>query len=300
MSMGMVFDIQRMSLHDGPGIRTSVFLKGCPLVCAWCHNPESQKREAELFYKPEKCIHCGRCTGTCEVHTLKNSVHEFRRERCSGCLSCTDVCPAGALERSGVNMTVGDVMDVILRDRAFYEVSGGGVTITGGEPLMQFDFALELAGACKDKGLHVCVDTSGCYSHKESVEQLISVVDLFLFDIKETDSARHCRYTGATNDVILSNLDYLDKSGCNIDLRCPVIPKYNDRIDHFDKIALLANSLQHVCRISVVPYHPLGRNKCEWLGRRYPVDNASFPDKSCIEEWIAVITSMTACPVNLM
>lgn len=297
--MGIVFDIQRMSLQDGPGIRTSIFLKGCPLNCLWCHNQESKKYAPELFYKPEKCIHCGCCARVCKLHTFENGAHVFQRRECTDCFRCADVCPAGALERIGKEMSVQEVMDIVMRDTAFYEASGGGVTLTGGEPLFQFEFTLALAGACKRQGLHVCVDTSG-YTFEPHLEKLVEYTDLFLFDIKETDTERHRRFTGVGNDRILYNLRYLDALGARTILRCPIIPGYNDRSAHFKKIAELANTLKHVQQINIVPYHPLGQKKCEWLGQPYMVGDLPMPDRAQIDEWVAAISSQTSYPVSMV
>ena len=293
---GIVFDIQRLSLHNGDGLRTSVFLKGCPLDCIWCHNPESKKRDPELFFKPEKCIGCRRCSNICDLHTISNQQHFFYRDKCTGCLRCTEVCPAGALERVGKEMTVEEVMQIVNRDKLFFDTSNGGVTITGGEPLFQADFAITLAKACKEDGISVNIDTSG-YASRKTVETIAEYTDTFLFDIKETDPERHRQFTGVDNNLILENLRLLDQSGKKTLLRCPIIPGYNDRDEHLREIGRLSASFTNIREITIIPYHPLGHQKAGWLNCEDTMPVLEFPKPEDIERWVSIISTTTEVPV---
>lgn len=296
--IGIIFDIQRMSLNNGSGLRTSIFLKGCPLRCLWCHNPEAELAKPELFYKPEKCIGCGRCAEVCGNHVIEEGRHIFDRTNCIGCMNCTMVCPMGALEKIGREMTVDDVMQVILRDKTFFDTSGGGVTITGGEPLFQSKFTLLLTKECKKHGINVNIDTCG-YAPTEKYEFLAEYADVFLFDIKETDSVLHRQYTGVDNELILQNLHRLDELGKTIVLRCPIIPGLNARVEHLRGIAKLANSLKHSHEINIIPYHPLGVKKLDWLDRENMMSEQSFPEPKKVQEWIRIVAAETDSPVSM-
>lgn len=257
---GNIFDIQRFCTSDGPGIRTTVFFKGCPLKCLWCHNPESQKKEREIMFYPEKCKGCGRC---------KNADENF-------------VCYNDARRLCGKTVTADEVMETVLRDKVFYENSGGGVTLSGGEPLYQAEFAVEILRAAKNAGVHTAMETCG-FATKENLIAVAEYTDLFLFDCKETDAALHRKFTGVDNSVIIENLRLLDSLGKPTVLRCPIIPGCNNRREHYVGIAALANSLNHVTGIEIEPYHSLGEGKYTALGR----ETASFGALS--EEDIAEI-----------
>lgn len=269
---GTIFDIQRFCVHDGPGIRTTVFFKGCPLHCIWCHNPESQKREPEIAYYPQKCIGCGGCTAVCPegCHALTEA-HCFDRSRCTVCGKCVDACAADALELLGRNETAEAVLQEVLRDRSFYQNSGGGLTLSGGEPLLQSAFLLELLKGAKAEGLHTCIETCG-FAPKEVLREAARYTDLFLFDVKETDDERHQRLIGVPFAPILENLRYLSSLGADIILRCPLIPEVNDREEHLTEIARLAAELT-VREINVMAYHRLGDGKYDAIGTENP-----FPD----------------------
>lgn len=294
MIKGTVFDIQRFSIHDGPGIRTTVFLKGCPLNCIWCHNPESKSARPELMLHGSKCVGCGECVKACSLglHSFEGGEHLIEREKCIGCGKCEADC-VGALKLYGEQKTVSEVIDEVLRDKSFYDNSGGGMTVSGGEPLMQHEFTLALLKSAKELGLNTAIETSG-FSKWERIEAIAPFVDLFLWDVKETDTVRHNEYTGVGNELILENLGRLSTIGARIVLRCPVIPGLNDREEHFRAIGALADALSGVERVDVEPYHPLGKSKALALGKPYPLEDLSFPEDATVKAWVESISGFTA------
>lgn len=295
---GTVFNIQRFCVNDGPGIRTTVFLKGCPLSCAWCHNPESKSPRPELFYDADKCVSCGRCVSLCpqKAHLLENGRHQLRRESCVRCMACAEThCPA--LAAAGETRRAEDVMAEVLRDRPFYQASGGGMTLSGGEPFFQEAFALKLLRLAREAQVHTCVETCG-FAPLSLLEQAARWVDLFLYDIKLTDPALHRQWTGVSNDRILENLRALDKMGAKTVLRCPVIPGVNDTLAHFQGVAKIANSLTHLQEIHLEPYHPLGVSKARRLGRESLLEGISFPSEAAVQDWIRQIQPLVRVNVR--
>ncbi len=267
---GTVFDIQRFSIHDGPGIRTIVFLKGCPLSCLWCCNPESQSANPVIMYQPEQCIHCGRCVQACQNGAISPGEPGLvDRQKCVGCGECASVCPAGALVLKGEKMSVESLINILKKDRAVYRKSGGGVTISGGEPLVQWQFATELLKACKAQGWHTAMETTGLGS-EEAVESVFPYLDVALLDIKAMDPVRHKQATGVSNEVIHRNAVRIAEL-TQVVIRVPTIPTINDSEEEFKKISAFAKTLNGVDTIHVLPYHTYGENKYGLLGSEYPM-----------------------------
>jgi len=279
---GVLFNIQRYSLHDGPGIRTIPFFKGCPLSCKWCSNPESQRPTPELIFKKSDCIRCGKCIEACKQQALSVSNAFFiDRERCIQCGKCTQVCPTQALEMKGKRMTVADVMRELQKEENLYRRSGGGITLSGGEPLAQPDFARELLKACKEKGWHTAMETTG-FTTPEVIADVFPYVDLALTDIKAINPAVHLANTGIENSQILENLlriSFLTKTI----VRIPVIPGVNDNPEEIHNIAEFARLMSNVDTLHLLPYHSFGENKYGLLGRIYPMGEADSIAESKME-----------------
>lgn len=298
MCKGSVFNIQRFSTSDGPGIRTVVFFKGCPLDCAWCHNPESKNAATDVFFKRELCIGCGACGAVCGNHSFADGLHRFDRQRCASCGKCAEVCATKALEACGEMKTVEEIIEQVLRDRPFYDESGGGVTLSGGEPLLQYDFALALLQQAKRHGLHTAIETSG-FSAKD-LQELNACTDLWLYDVKLLSEEAHLQYTGVSNRQILENLRQLDAMGANIILRCPVIPDVNLTQAHFEGLAALANSLQNVAAIHLETYHPLGISKSQQLNKKQAYNAEAFLEPSAVEPFAALLRAKTDIEVCII
>ncbi|MRR29340.1 glycyl-radical enzyme activating protein [bacterium] len=277
---GLIFDIKKYSINDGPGIRTTVFFQGCPLACQWCHNPESQARNPVLMYRVNRCVLCGECVGVCEHHSISiNGFAATNRATCEACGACADACYNGAREISGYRATVEQVMSEVLRDTPFYEGSGGGVTFSGGEPLMQHRFLLDLLHACREKELHTVLDTSG-FATWEVMDSLREYVDLFLFDLKMMDDDRHIQYTGVSNKLILSNLKKLAESGSAIYIRIPLIPGINDDEENLQRSGEFIRRLPNITGVELMGYHDLAAAKYEALGMDYLLKEIKAPDKN--------------------
>jgi len=293
---GSVFDIRRYSIHDGPGIRTTVFFKGCPLSCWWCHNPEGQARTTELFYRKNRCIRCGVCMETCPqgAISLEGGYPVTDKRKCVICGSCVASCYADARETVGQEMEVDDVVAVIDRDVPFYEESAGGATFSGGEPLMQPEFLLGLLRACKEKGIHTAVDTCGLASW-ETFEDIRKYVDLFMYDLKLVDGEEHRKFTGVSNDLILSNLETLSLRGHKIVLRVPVIPGINDDDEAMREIGRLAASLPHLDAVCLLPYHRIGLDKYARLDRTYSLSETRPPSAEKMAEITDLLSRFGLC-----
>lgn len=299
MTRGLVLDIKRNSVSDGPGIRTAVFLKGCPLRCVWCHNPESQHIRPELSFIPGRCIGCGNCLRICpqKCHIMENGTHAILRENCSGCGQCAESCFPRALEIIGRHMSVGEVLDEVMEDRIFYEKSGGGLTLSGGEPMQQFAFTNELMHEASCRGIHTAMETCGFAPWKE-YEQILPDVKLFLFDYKASDPELHKKLTGQDNRLIRDNLQHLSDAGAEIVLCCPLVPGLNDDESHLEQIAKWAERLPGIHRIALHPFHPLGMEKAQQIGRTYSPLKCEFTDKEQVARWKKQIAAGTGKPIT--
>jgi pyruvate formate lyase activating enzyme len=276
--VGIVFDIRRFSIHDGPGIRTAVFLKGCPLRCAWCHNPEGLSAAPEVVWRGERCTRCGTCLATCPEHALawEGNAPVLDAYRCTLCGECADVCYAEAREVLGRQMTVEHVLAAVERDRPFYEESGGGVTFSGGEPLAQPEFLLKLLRGSRASGLHTVLDTCG-YAAWDVVDRVRPHVDLFLYDLKLMDDERHRRATGVANGPVLDNLRGLSQAGARLTVRFPLVPGVNDDDENVRATAAFLAALPGPPPVTVLPYHGLGADKYRRLGRDYALREVAGP-----------------------
>lgn len=285
---GIVFNIQRFTVHDGPGIRTEIFLKGCTLRCKWCSNPESQSPRREPGVYITKCIgldHCGLCSQACPTGSILREEHGFvtaiARDTCAHCMRCTDVCPANALKSWGVEMTADQVMEEILADRPLMERSGGGVTFSGGEALFQFDFLMELLRRCRSKGLHTCVETA-LHVPQDHLAQTVPLTNLYIFDIKDISSQRHRAFTGAGNELILDNARFLSRTGKPMVVRIPIIPGHNDMEENILGIRdFILQEMEHKpLQIQFLRFRRLGEEKYASLGMPYvmteEVERAEF------------------------
>ena len=283
---GWVFDIKKFAVHDGPGIRTTVFLKGCPLRCWWCHNPEAMDPNPQLVFFANKCIGCGECFKVCrqgahEILASGERIHH--RDRCVLCGECVEHCYAEALVMEGKQMSVEEVMIELRKDIPFYENSGGGITISGGEPTFQSAFTLALLRQCKEEGLHTALDTCG-QTRWTTYEQLLPYVDLVLYDLKHIDPERHRKYTGVRNDLILENLHKMSQYGVPIEIRMPIIPTLNDAREFIEGAAAFLQPLEHITRVQLLPYHRLGESKYERLGLEGKMPAIDPPPKESLEE----------------
>ncbi len=266
-----VFDVQRFALHDGPGVRTTVFLKGCPLDCAWCHNPESKKSAPQLGCLYKNCTACGKCAQVCPngVHSISaDGQHIINYAACKACRLCVQVCAQRALKLYGQQTDIDALLSTVLRDKDFYDRSGGGLTVSGGEAMLQFEPLLELLRRAKALGLHTCLDTSG-FASSQRYRQILPYVDVFLYDYKITDPQEHRRWTGVDSKPILDNLDMLCNMGAQVYLRCPIIPGVNDNDDHYKAIAELSARYPAIKEVNVMAYHDMGKSKSRQIGEAY-------------------------------
>jgi pyruvate formate lyase activating enzyme len=299
MTRGLVFDIKKFSIHDGPGIRTTVFFKGCPLNCQWCHNPESQAPQRELIVRTSRCIQCGACLQACSHGAVVREGDKFlvATGRCQLCGACVEACYAEARQIVGQVMTAAEVMAEVERDLAFYDQSGGGVTFSGGEPLAQPEFLGVLLGACRRAGIHTAVDTCG-YAPWSVLDAIRDDVDLFLYDLKLMDDQQHRRLTGVSNRTILQNLRRLSEGGAAIVLRLPVIPGINDDPDNVRALAAFAAALPHLQGIDLLPYHPTAVDKYARMNRAYGLQATRPPDAEQLAE-IGRALQHTGIPIRI-
>jgi pyruvate formate lyase activating enzyme len=268
----VVFNIDRMTVHNGPGLRTVVYLKGCPLRCLWCSTPESQKPHPEIAIYPDRCTHCGYCAPVCPLHAIKltKETISINRAQCDNCGKCAEVCYPEALKLLGQVMTVEELLEEVKKDIVFYKQSGGGVTVSGGEPLLAPEFLKRFLSACREEGISAGIDTCG-HVPWENIEQVLPYVDFFLWDIKHMDPVKHREFTGVTNELILSNARALSKVGIPLYIRVPVIPGYTDSDRNIKAICKFALELPSVVRVDLLFMHHLGKARYDSLNRVYPI-----------------------------
>ena len=277
-----IFEIKRFAVHDGDGIRTTVFFKGCPLKCVWCHNPEGISYKPQLALYLHKCSLCGECVKVCpaNAHKISDGKHIFEKEKCMVCGKCEETCYFDAITLYGKKMSVDEVENILIEDMEFYENSGGGITLSGGECLMYPEFCRELLQRMKKRGIHTAVDTSG-YVKKEAIDTVIDYTDIFLYDIKAIDEEVHRKCTGHSNKTILENLIYIDTLGKKTEIRIPYVPGYND--GEIKKIGLFIKNLKNVTGIRVLPYHNYARSKYESLGMENTLPE-NIPEKVSVQK----------------
>ena len=290
---GVVFDIQRFALHDGPGIRTTVFLKGCPLRCVWCCNPESQSSKPQLAFDATKCTGCGKCINICPQHAILEDGDKITIDfnACDSCGQCVEVCTDNALSIFGYVAEAHKIMHEVLKDSDYYRISGGGLTISGGEAMAQFDFTKELLKQAKQNHIHTVIETSG-YADKDKFRRIMPFVDLFLLDIKLVNNSSHRKYAGVENRMILNNLDFLYHCGAEIQLRCPIIPGINDDQEHFRNLCELSHQYKNLKGIELLAYHDYGTSKYIKTGKNYELKDIKTVSKTQRENWYVQLEQM--------
>jgi len=278
MKTGIIFDIKHYAIHDGPGIRTTVFLKGCPLACRWCHNPEGIDPAPFWVYQPERCIRCGACVENCPQQALRLTPQGVVPSGlpCRKCFVCTQICPAEARQQIGRRVTAAEMLSEIQKDIPFYDTSGGGVTFSGGEPLMQHEFLLELLKLCGSEHIHRAVDTTG-FADPDVLTAVAAHTDLFLYDLKMMDAAKHEKYTGVSNRLILDNLKQLANLKTALIIRIPLIPGVNDDDDNLDRTGAFLHALQGIKKVDVLPYHAFQKSKYIRFGINHRGDSITPP-----------------------
>jgi glycyl-radical enzyme activating protein family len=284
---GTIFDIQRFCLQDGPGIRTVIFFKGCPLKCIWCHNPEGLSKQKDFIYYAHKCAGCQACKLVCEkgVHNFKRGKHLVDYKKCDKCGKCVEVCCYGAVSIIGHRVTIKEIIDSARID-VTYNTTGGGVTLSGGEPMFQPQFVIKLAMAIKNEGINLCMETCG-FASSENFKKIAPYIDLFLFDYKATDEVMHKEFTGVSNKLIIKNLGLLNSLGKKIVLRCPLIPGVNDSTVHLKGIARIANRYQMIKKVEILTYHRMGETKRIQMGKAesLPKVNRALDEQK--KEWLS-------------
>lgn len=294
---GRVFNIMKYSIHDGPGIRTTVFFKGCPLSCWWCHNPESQEKKEQLMLFPNRCIGCRVCIDLCKQGAIKviDGMVITNKKKCIHCGDCTKACFAEAREIAGKTMTADEVVAEILRDKDFYQQSKGGVTFSGGEPLMQSSFLIGILKEMKRLGIHTAIDTCG-FASKETIKEVSQLADLFLYDLKHMDPEKHEKYTGVPNHTILENLKLLRDLNKEIIIRIPIIPDINNSEEDLMAFRDFIKTLPNIKMVNLLPYHKIGQEKYNRLGKPYKMPNVEEPTQEAMDFAAEIIKS---CGVNV-
>lgn len=285
MNTANIFNIQKFSVHDGPGIRTTVFFKGCPLKCMWCHNPESQNINTQILYDKDKCVLCGTCEKICPKRAIKieNNILTTDEDKCDCCGQCVIYCIQGARQIAGKEYTVDEVLKEVLKDRVFYEKSKGGVTLSGGEPLINIDFVEELLQKLKVNKIHTAVDTCGAVSF-EHLKRAAEYTDVFLYDIKLMDDEKHMEFTGMSNKLILENLKKLSEIHKNINIRMPIIEGVNGDEEHIIKTIRFIEGL-NISKVNLLPYHDIAKHKYKKLGKVYEDDRMSKPSDEKVQKF---------------
>jgi len=285
LSAGTIFDIKKFAIHDGPGVRTTVFLKGCPMGCWLCHNPESQASSRDLLLRQGRCDVCGDCVDVCSPVAISLNENSVRidRSRCDLCGACVDACLRDALEIAGREVTAAEVMEEVEKDAVFYDESGGGITFSGGEPLSQPEFLLELLRSCRIRGFRTALDTCG-HAEPEILRQVAEHVDLFLYDLKLIDDARHLQFTGTSNRSIHQNLRWLAEQDADVLIRFPLLPGINDDEDNIDALGSLLSSMPVRYGVDILPYHRLGVDKYDRLDRDHKLPELRPPTQKQITE----------------
>lgn len=281
---GTIFNIQKYSIHDGPGIRTIVFFKGCPMECKWCANPESARPSRQVGFKRSLCVECGRCILSCNYSAIKNSSKYGKMidyGACINCGECVKNCPSEALQMLGKEIDIEGILKEVKKDMVFYRKTGGGVTVSGGEPFAQPDFLLELLKGCKNNHISTAIETTG-YTTWDNLSRCAPYIDLFLYDIKHMDSSVHEAYTGVKNEIILSNLKQLMKSGKRIWIRMPTLQGIHDSFENLDKVLAFISGYKNVEQVEILPYHTLGVGKYAQFGRDYELIFAEPPKEEAI------------------
>lgn len=284
MLSGTIFDIKRYAINDGPGIRTAVFFKGCPLDCWWCHNPEGRTSHPQLMFRVNRCRACGTCLQACSQGAITlNATSVTNWEICDDCGQCADVCVNGAREIVGRQVTTDELLAEIGRDIPFYDQSGGGVTFTGGEPMLQRVFLREVLSACREQEIHTTVDTSG-YTSWDGLDEISTFTDLFLYDLKLMDPERHKKYTSVSNRIIIKNLQKLSEKKARIIVRIPLIPGINDDVENLQRLGEFLSALPNLDGVELMPYHDIGLAKYEALGLAYRLKSLQPATNSQVEQ----------------
>jgi len=289
---GVIFDVQRYSIHDGPGIRTIVFFKGCPLRCLWCSNPESQKSVPEILYSHIKCKNCNKCILICPKKAISDNkgIKGIDYSLCDNCGKCVEACPNEALEMAGRLVSIEEIMKEVEKDIIFYRSSDGGVTLSGGECIYQSEFSICLLAEARKRGIHTAIETTG-FQKWDILENILQYVDLVFYDLKYIDPIKHLKYAGVNNKLILENAQRIISKKIPMIVRIPVIPKYTDSKENIKAIAKFVSNLKEVKKIELLPYHRMGELKYKKLGRKYELEGVSSPSNEQMQELARIVKS---------